>query len=116
MMKTLLLSDDLMLSSQATQTARTAGGDVQVLSQQQILRECASLPSAQVILDLNTPLANLAEFVSQIRDSGCEAKIVAVAPHVHTAKIEAARAAGCDVVLTKGQFHASMAELLAASE
>ena len=46
-------------------------------------------------------------------DVAPDARIIAIAPHVHVSKIETARAAGCDAVLTNGQFHGQMTEVLA---
>lgn len=108
-MNTLLLSNDLMLSSQVTQVARQMGAPLTVVSSSgQLIDSCKSDEFQQVILDLNFPQADANRLVSSIRSTGSTARIVAIAPHVQTAKIEAARESGCEAVLTKGQFHSTM--------
>ena len=67
---------------------------------------CAIAADLLVIVDLATPgfdvgVARRAiEGVARIRVPA----IVAFGPHVHEASLEAARAAGCDEVLSRGQF------------
>ena len=113
-MKTILLSNDLMLGSQVTQAARQVDADLEVIAQAgQLVAACDSAAPDQVILDLNNSLPAIAELIEQIRDVAPDARIIAIAPHVHVSKIETAQAAGCDAVLTKGQFHGQMTEVLA---
>jgi hypothetical protein len=42
-------------------------------------------------------------------------KIVAFGPHVHEAKLAAARSAGCDEVISRGRFHAELIEIVASA-
>lgn len=67
-----------------------------------------------VILDLNTAGLDLGELVPRLRSQlPVGATIVAFGPHVHEARLAAAADAGCDRVLSRGQFHARLDALLA---
>lgn len=69
-----------------------------------------------VILDLTTSRLNVAEAIAQLRALSKPPKsIIAYGPHVQEAALQAAQEAGCDLVLTRGQFNAQMDELLARS-
>ncbi|HJT30565.1 MAG TPA: hypothetical protein VJ783_00755, partial [Pirellulales bacterium] len=66
-----------------------------------------------IILDLNTAALDLGELVPRLRSqlpSGVA--IVAFGPHVHESKLAAAADAGCDRVLSRGQFHSRLDSLL----
>ena len=73
----------------------------------------AGEPPAFVILDLSTAGLNPRELVPQLRprlaDGG---RIVAFGPHVHTATLAAAEEAGCDLVVSRGEFHARVDDYL----
>ena len=108
-MKCLLLSDDLMFGSQVIQAARQIKWEVdQVNSVDAWWTYLAAHPETRyLIVDLNT--AQL-EPTSLIRTAEMTAldparHWLAIGPHVHRAKLEAARELGWQV-LTRGQFHA----------
>jgi CheY-like chemotaxis protein len=66
-----------------------------------------------VVLDLSSGNVSPAEIVARLHNmSNPPAGIVAVGPHVHEARLAAARDAGCDEVLTRGQFNAQMDAIL----
>ena len=74
-----------------------------------LLSHIRTEPASLVVIDLGTPRIDPAQLVSELRLSGGEGlRILAFGPHVHEQKLAAARAAGCDEVLTRGQFHASL--------
>ncbi len=108
-MKCLLLSDDLMFSSQVVQTGRQADCDIlpanSVASWIELHRQQPEV--RRFIVDLNTRGLELAALVaavsgSDVHDSG---NWLAIGPHVHREKLEAARQLGWKV-MTRGQFHA----------
>jgi CheY-like chemotaxis protein len=71
--------------------------------------ESASL----ALLDLNAAGVDAAQVVPRLKELSPPPKaIIAYGPHVHEHKLAAAQEAGCDLVLTRGQFDAQMAELL----
>lgn len=65
-----------------------------------------------VILDLGMPGLDVASIVAQLRADQPAVQIVAFGPHVQEARLQEAQSAGCDLVLTRGQFHARARELV----
>lgn len=109
-MRVLLLTSDLMFSSQTSQAAAAVGVDVQSctslahLAQQLDADSCSA-----VVVDLNVSDLDLDQLNGMITDPAT--RRIAVGPHVHKAKLEAARQAGWQT-LTRGQFHADAATFL----
>ena len=69
-----------------------------------------------VILDLSTPRLDVSGTIGSLTaDASARPMIIAFGPHVHEALLAAAREAGCDRVLSRGQFHAQVDELLKAA-
>ena len=117
-MSVLLFTTDLMTSSKVDAAARRQGVTlVTVASGTALLEKAGEAGAALVILDLNSPGVDPADLVSKLRGlSAPPRSILAFGPHVHEAKLEAARAAGCDAVISRGQFHAQVDELIAAQD
>ena len=66
-----------------------------------------------VIVDLSLPGLDLGELIAGLRAlPNSPRTIVGFAPHVHEAALLAAQQAGCDVVMSRGQFNAQLDELL----
>ena len=107
-LKVHLLSTDLMIASQL----QAAAGEHKV----EVARSSEQLAEAAgdlVILDLDTRTYDLAELVNRLRSSDCRPRaILAFGPHVKTDLLEAATAAKCDEVMSRGTFHKNMQELL----
>jgi DNA-binding NarL/FixJ family response regulator len=109
----ILLTADLLLQSQVAGAADVAGAVVKVARDMQGLREKLAEESPRlVILDLGRADLDLPAIVSETRARSQDVAIVAFGPHVHREQLEAARAAGCDVVISRGQFHSQMAAIL----
>jgi len=67
-----------------------------------------------LFVDLQLPGLDISALVSQVRESrGGEVRIVACGPHVHEQRLAAARQAGCDLVVTRGQFDREADTILA---
>jgi DNA-binding NarL/FixJ family response regulator len=105
-MTILLISTDLMIQSRVAAAATQQG-----LAPPKIGGSVAAAPldapadCGIVILDLSTSGLDVAAAVRSLRDRLPQStSIVAFAPHVHTAKLAAAHDAGCDQVLSRGQF------------
>jgi CheY-like chemotaxis protein len=112
-MAVLFLSSDLVFSSRLTSAGQRVGATVSAVSSvEAAAARIQSQPVKLVILDLATGNIDPASAVAKIREAASCVTIVAYAPHVHEAKLEAARAAGCDEVLTRGAFDARMDDLL----
>ncbi len=112
MMNVLLVSGDLMIHSMVEGAVRAIGAELVVASGATCVTQATTHAPQFVLLDLGGNLPELAELVPQLRTAAPVAKLIAFGPHVHAAKLTAARAAGCDEVLTRGQFHAGIGELL----
>lgn len=106
----LAISDDLLASAPIENAARQAGIACRVMSASS-LAECSDSPQL-VLLDLNAT-GEVETTVRQIRDQLAGTPVVAFGPHVHAAKLKAATKAGCDQVLTLGQFHQQVVPLVA---
>lgn len=68
---------------------------------------------ALVLVDLSTPSLNVAALVATVKGVGGAAPaIVAFGPHVHESLLAVAREAGCDEVVSRGQFFAQLDAIL----
>jgi DNA-binding NarL/FixJ family response regulator len=101
-----LLTNDLASGSRVSAAAVRAGIEAQQIgTTTQLLAAAAAAPGATVILELAAVRSGVAELVAAIRAaSPTDRQIIAFAPHVHEQQIAAARDAGCDRVLSRGQF------------
>jgi CheY-like chemotaxis protein len=101
----LLLCDDLMFTSRITGTGRALGLTIKPIPSQADLEALASkeAPSC-VLIDLaNTGLV-IADLVRKLRPEGKVPYFVAFGSHVDAATLNAARQAGCDLVLPRSKF------------
>ncbi|MCH8044352.1 MAG: hypothetical protein IID44_11600 [Planctomycetes bacterium] len=113
-MSILLLTSDLMVSSKVAAAGLRVSREIDTaLSVELLLERAAANPPAGVILDLGVADLDLPTLVAQLRGGPQPPTIIAFAPHVHAALLDAAREAGCDQVLTRGDFHRRMDEVLA---
>lgn len=105
-MKLLLLSNDLMIGARVDGAARQHGLTMLTVGDIPAAVDVASEDDCRVlIVDLRVPSLNVGALVSAVRDCrDSPLPIVACAPHVHEAKLSAAREAGCDAVITRGQL------------
>ena len=108
MAKLVLVSGDLMLGARVEGAARqcgltmvTAAGHAQAIAAS--ADECRA-----VLIDLRTPGLDVAELVDALRQQtarlSARLTIVACGPHVHEQRLDEARRAGCDLVVTRGQL------------
>ncbi|MDG2221153.1 MAG: histidine kinase [Rubripirellula sp.] len=104
----LMLSGDLMFSSRVKSAAERFG---------KRFRICGRLPDDDVesidyvIVDLSTRSGLVPEIVEQCAQRCPDASLLAYGPHVHVAKLKAARDAGISPVFTNGQFDSALATL-----
>lgn len=107
-----ILSSDLLFASRFTSAAAARGIVAAIVATPESLRDLSAMGTLTgVAIDLETAdlvidrlLANLAH-----RD---RLTVVAYGPHVRKPLLESARAAGCDLVLSRGEFDASLPKLL----
>lgn len=112
-MSGVFLSGDLMFTSRVTGAAKAQGAEVAVVARTDLLLERIDEQTRLVMLDLGASGLDPAELVPAIRAKSPQARIVAYAPHVHEQRLAAAAEAGCNEVLTRGQFNAGIDQLLA---
>jgi hypothetical protein len=71
------------------------------------------MESPTLIIDLGTTRLDLNALISELSASGTHLpRIIAFGPHVHEEKLASAQRAGCDVVVSRGQFFAQLESLL----
>jgi CheY-like chemotaxis protein len=109
-----MLSTDLVFSSRAAATARAAGRTLRIAATADALLQQVAEPVRLVIVDLTAPGCDVAQIVQQLRQQQPPPRVVAYAPHVMSGALERAREAGCDQVLTRGQFDKRLDQLLQA--
>ncbi len=109
----LVVSSDLMVSSQLSGAIRSLGCHCRVVAPQLALVENLPENLSLAILDLAARALEPVELVSQLRRRfGESLRVIAFGPHVHKASLETAGEAGCDEVLTRGQMMSTLAEVL----
>jgi CheY-like chemotaxis protein len=109
----LFVSGDLFLGSRVRASAEAHGRTLDVAGSGPLaLDRIASGTYRLVLVDLETPGLRIGELVESVRAQDDPPTMVAYGPHVHEARLEAARQAGCDQVLTRGQFDKSLPVLM----
>jgi DNA-binding NarL/FixJ family response regulator len=107
-MSSYYLTNDLFFSSRVTGVAQRLGLDLRVVGSVDRISEDCSL----VVLDLTLPSLDVAVAVPSIKERCPAARVVAYGPHVHEPLLAAATAAGCDEVLSRGQFDREVERVL----
>jgi DNA-binding response OmpR family regulator len=113
-MSVVLLSSDLSVSS------RVEGAAVRLNKKVRIARDASQLDKPDdddqpelLIVDLSAPSLDIEAVVRQWKASRRdEACVIAFGPHVHENRLAAARDAGCDIVVSRGQFFSQLESLL----
>lgn len=107
-----LFSSDLMLISTVGGTATAAGHEFcSVTDTADLVRRLADC-NVLLCLDLSAPAADPHAIANQIPVEALRSAI-AFGPHVHTARLDAARQAGFGRVFSRGQFVTHVADLIA---
>jgi CheY-like chemotaxis protein len=114
-MKILALVSDLMMQSQVAGAAQRTGAEITfALSPQSLATRLEDGTPDLLIVDLSHPGLDPAGLMEQLGPKlSPQTATLAFGPHVHKAKLEAAARSGFSTVLTRGQFHANMDQLLA---
>ena len=114
-MATAALISDLMMASQVAAAATRCRVDLAITSSvEALLAKVAANRPALVIIDLTHPRLDVEQLIDRLKPILPEgAKILAFGPHVHKDRLAAANAAGCDRVISRGQFHAEVESILA---
>ena len=107
LMKALLFCGDLFFSSRVSPTAERAGYDLQVAMNAADFAARLEDDTKLVLVDLGSS-GDIGATVATVRQQAASAKIIAFGPHVQTGLLQAAQAAGCDSVMSNGQFDQNM--------
>jgi CheY-like chemotaxis protein len=110
-----LLSADLMTQSRIEAAAQRRGLSLRsTFDSGSLLTRCAEQPATLVIVDLMLSTVDIASVVTQLKSlPEPRPAVIAFGPHVHQALLDAANQAGCDEVLSRGQFFAQVDTILA---
>jgi DNA-binding response OmpR family regulator len=113
-MEIVLLSNDLMVVSRVTGAASASGAAVRVAADAAAAAALlAERPVELVVIDLGLSALEFESFIRGIKSSAENTpQVVAFGPHVHAERLAAARSAGCDAVLSRGQFFAQVDSVL----
>lgn len=112
-MSAILYTADLTCSSKTLAAATRTGMGVVAAMSESALIAAASAGVRLVIVDLSIPRLDIRQTVAKLRGLAPPPhSILAFGPHVHDALLAEAQEAGCDRVLTRGQFHATLDDLL----
>jgi CheY-like chemotaxis protein len=114
-MAVLALVSDLMMQSQVSGAAQRAGVQLLVAgSESQLVAKAAGDGVDLIVVDLSHPGIDPARLMQELEPLlTASTRTLAFGPHVHKPLLEAAAAAGFDAVMSRGQFHAGMDQLLA---
>ena len=108
----LLLTRDLMFTSKITSTAASLGLRIDTVSTVEQLQLRAAETSPRVVfLDLSSPDFDPSLVIAALPSAG-RPRVIAFGSHVDEARLNEARAAGCDEVLPRSKFSATLPELL----
>ncbi len=109
-----LLADDLMVISRVEGAAQRVGVTLKTASDAVgAVSQCAERPVGLLIVDLSARAADAAQIMSEFSTATVDRPpIVAFGPHVHEARLTAATEAGCEEVLSRGQFFAQLDAIL----
>lgn len=112
-MSVVLLSSDLMCSSRVAGAAQQCGLSATTALSVAALDDRLVEGTRLVLIDLSTRGVVPGELVPKIRTSlRVRPRIVAFGPHVHGELLEEAETSGCDLVLSRGEFHARLGDVL----
>ena len=108
----LFLSSDLMFTSRIVGAAKAVSLPVQLVADPASLPQRITADCRLALVDLALDNLNLPAAVKAIKEGSPAARVIAYGAHVDEAALADARDAGCDLVLTRGQFHKQYADLL----
>ncbi|TWT47811.1 response regulator [Botrimarina hoheduenensis] len=115
-MSALLIATDLMSVSAASGAAQRAGTELRTVGPTAIEKTLTSAAEARqiglIVIDLTAPIADVAALVVWLRSAAPAAQIIAFGPHVQEQRLAAAESAGCDRVISRGQWHKQAEQLL----
>ncbi len=108
----LLLTRDLMFTSKVTSTAASLGLRIEVVGTiEQLSRRLTEAAPRAVFLDLSLSDLDPVQVVAAL-PVAARPQVIAFGSHVDEVRLNAARDAGCDDVMPRSTFSATLPELL----
>jgi len=113
-MTVILVTRDLAVVSQVDGAAARIGAVVRTVSNEAAaVQRCVEERAGLIVIDLGMPSLNVAALIEQVKAATTTPpRFVAFGPHVHGERLAAAREAGCDSVISRGQFFAQLDAVL----
>ena len=113
-MNVVLLSSDLAVLSRVEGAASRVGQKVRAAANTaQAAESINSEKPTLLIVDLSLTGLDIAVLVDRLRTPDTPAvRVIAFGPHVHEDRLAAAREAGCDEVVSRGQFFSQLDRIL----
>ena len=106
------LSDDLMFAPRVTGQAQAAGWSVRETTSSTAAIDLIHADSPRLlIVDLETPNLDITQLMLQLPETN-RPSVLAFGPHVHLQRLDSARQAGCELVVSRGRFSSDLAALL----
>ena len=114
-MNVLLFTGDLIVLSRVEGAVAKLGVALESTSSADQVATVAGQHDIDVlIVDLDTALSDVGRLVAAVKtDRKDPPTVVAFGPHVHHSRLAAAREAGCDVVVSRGEFFSRVDDILA---
>lgn len=108
--------DDLLFSTRLSAAVRACGHEPKVVHTGAALRAALGARPAALILNLASTGFDAVAAIAEARGDPCTraVPILGFCGHADTARRDAARAAGCDVLATNGEISAHLPRLLTA--
>src|SRR5262245_58142674 len=106
----LFVSSDLMFTSRVSGAAQSLGVSLSLASDAASIPQKIAADCRMALVDLSLDGLNLPSVVRAIKSGAPSARIIAYGAHVDEAALADAAEAGCDIVLTRGQFHKQFAD------
>jgi len=108
----LFLTGDVIFASKVQAAAGRTGKRLEMVMSPAALSERMQEGVRLVLIDLTAPGLDVGDLLPRLRARENPPAVVAYAPHVHEQTLAAAAEAGCDLVLTRGQFNTQVDNLL----
>ena len=106
------LSDDLMFVPRVTAQTEAGGWTIRHAGTASKAHSLIESDSPRLlIIDLETTGLEFATFITNLSDTASPPTL-AFGPHVHHQRLESARNAGCDLVVSRGRLSAELPTLL----
>lgn len=104
-----MLCDDLLFTSKVTTTARALGLTVvPAKTADAAIVNAKAIHAVTVFIELHTPGLALPQFLESLRAIEPMPRVIAFGSHVDKAGLNAAKTAGCDLVMPRSKFVASL--------